>query len=446
MRIWPVFSIALIVLTLVPIIASADVWACDQTGTPKSTFYSNETVYVTSGNITTGSQSVRVYKVLNNDSWVDGKALSDFGSYITPSTNASGHLPVTLLWSSPQVGSYDIVADVDKNGVYNSSFDFLNSSSAAGLIILQAPIPTLTISAGNNTPSSHDWDLNDTGYNSMMQIVASASIESVSITSLSVTADGSGDDKEGIMVVYLILDSDSDANYDQGETVLGFSQYYFDNGVATMNIDDGLLVSKGESATLLITYSMSKYGDVGDTYRFDLVTISATGETGESATVVGLPIGSAIKTISGEAVTTTTTTSTTTTIPTDECETDSDCNGISCSNSQKAVYTCEYDSSKDVNICASTITVVECCGDADCAEGDYCLNYECVKEGGGIDIGSLLGGGLENYTTVIVSIVIVSIVVVAVFLFIKNRKRDPWKSKGDYEGEWESLKGKWRKR
>jgi len=33
----------------------------------------------------------------------------------------------------------------------------------------------------------------------------------------------------------------------------------------------------------------------------------------------------------------------------------------------------------------------------------------------------------------------------AVFIFLKNRKRTPWKGKRDYEKEWRGLKEKWKR-
>ena len=435
----------LFVFSAIPVNAYG-IWTCDQIGALKISFYDNETVYVTSGNITSTSQTVRVYIVTNNNSWVDGKALNDITEtgYLTTTTNSSGHIPVTSVWTNPEVGTYDIVADVNRDGEYNSTYDFINSSSTTGLTILEAPIPTLHVETGSNSPASHDWDIgSDTGHNSMIQLKLSATIEDVRINSIAMTASGSGNDENDITVAYLILDGDGDGEYDQGEVLLSYSNYLFDNGVITFEIEDGYVVSTTDNINMAITYSMSSSGQAGNTYKFDVVSISAIGTgTSDTARVIGLPIGSAIKTISGTATTTTTTTvpgTTTTTIPTDECETDSDCGGITCTNKQKTAYSCEYDETRGINVCSSTIVTVSCCGDGDCVEGYYCLNYECVKETGGI--GGWLGDG--NYILTIVSIVFVIALVLIVFFIIKNRNKKPWKSKKEYEGEWESLRKKW---
>lgn len=429
--------------------ASAEwVGTSDQAGVLKNVFYDNETVYVASDNITSAAQDVRVYIVQNNDSWVDGKALSDITGtgYRTLTTNSSGHIVVTSVWSSPAIGTYDIVADVDRNAEYNSSHDFLNSSSTVGFTVLEAPTPALHVEEGRNNPSSHDWDLeNDIGHNSMLQLNFTATIQAVRINSIALTASGTGDDKEDITVVYLILDSDGDGEWVQGERFLGYSDYFFDDGVITFVIDGGQIVPTTGSVDMLITYVMSSSGQAGSTYKFEVISITAVGEiSGETADMTGFPIGSAIKTISGAVATTTTSTSTITTIPTDECQTDEDCGGTRCVDKQKTTYNCRYDSNKGVNVCAGTIVSVICCGDADCIEGYYCLSNRCEKEAGS-GVGGWLGGGLSgrNFLWTLGSIVVVIAVAAAVFFVIKNRKGRQWKSRREYEREWETLRGKW---
>jgi hypothetical protein len=449
MRFSAAFILSLMTLMVIAFFAApakADwISTSDQNGALKTTFYNNETVYVASGNITSTSQSVRVYVVENNNSWVENKTLIDVTGtgYITQTTNSSGHLVVTLLWDNPAIGIYDVVADTKEDAEYNSTYDFVNSTTATGFTVLAAPTPSLTVAAGLNNPSSHDWDLEaDTGHNSMLQLNFTSTIESVRINSLSLTATGTGDDEEDVTVAYLILDDDADGEYDQGEDMLDYKDYFFDNGVVTFEIDGGHVVPTDGSVAMLITYMMSSSGQAGSTYKFDIVAISAEGaDTTETASVTGLPLGSAITTISGSAPDTTTTT--TTTVPTDECQTDEDCGGVACTDKQKTIYTCRYDSNTDVNVCASTIVSVTCCADGDCIEGYYCLNYRCVQEGD--VIGSLFGGMLaeRDYTLIIVSIVVVIALAVALFFIIKNRKDRRWKSRREYESEWKTLRGKW---
>lgn len=443
MKIWQI-AVAILALAVIVAPASASVWTCDQTGAPKSVFYTNETVYATSANITSGEQNVRVYKVMNNNSWVDGMNLTDVATYTSASTNSSGHLPVTLVWQSPSIGNYDIVADTDMDGVYNSSTDFLNSSSTAGFSVAQALIPTLTISAGESTPSDHEWTSNNTGHNPMLQISASASIEPIVIKSLALTADGTGDDKDGVVAIYAILDQNGNGEYDQGEMFLAYSEYMFNDGVAMLNINNGFKVEKDQSADILFTYMM---GNVGGTYRLDIVSISATGfDSGEEATVFGLPIGSATTTVEWyENATVEEPVIVENETLSEECETDSDCGGMSCNNLQLVSESCEYDENLGMKVCISNIANVDCCGDDDCSDGYYCSGYTCyyddASSGGYVETSN----GSENYPIIIASIVIVSVLAVVLFLIMKNRKKNPWKSGSDYskDRDWDSLKRKW---
>lgn len=455
-------SVAATVAIYAAPVAAYGVWPSNQSGDVKTSFYDNETVYVASGNITSASQSIRVYIVANNDSWVEGKQLVDVRTtgYKAITTNSSGHIPVTTLWTNATAGSYDIVADANSDGVYNSSYDYVNSSSAVGLTILVAPKPRLKVEAGSKNPSSHSWNLtNDTGHNPMIQLKLTAELEPIRINFVTITASGTGDDKKDIIVAYLIQDVDGSGNQSQGDMIVSYNNYLSDNGYITFEIEDGFVVDMDSSTLMLITYSMSSYGKAGSTYKFDVSSISAVGTATHMAVEVsGLPIGSATKTISGvmdNATNTTTTTTvanattttttaptTTTTVPANECETDEDCGGFSCRNKQKTTYSCVYDSNRGIKVCAGTIVNVGCCGDADCQEEFYCLDYECVSEAAGP--GSWLGGGsMQNLTWTIASVFVVIAIILAVFLILKNRKRKPWRSKREYERDWEILHRKW---
>lgn len=437
------------------------IFACNSTGDVKNTFYTNESVYVT-GNVTEPDQDVDIYIVRHRTSWPNGTAIVPLG-YKMVKTNSSGGIPVTTLWDTPDVGNYDVVADVNSDEIFNNSIDAVDNTTTAGFTVLQAPIPTLTVELGDYHPSSHDCDLEvDIGHNVMMQVNITASTkEDVRIESAAITSFGSGDDKDDIKVVYFVYDINDDGKYNSTKDVLlGYGSYTRDEGVVFFDIQDGFIIPAGGARTFVVTYMMDTSGSVDDTYRFDLITMTAYGASSDDTAVInGLPLGSAVKTISHAAPTTTTTTTTvpfdnvtnetttTTTIPADECQTDADCPGISCSEKKKTNYRCTYDTAKDANVCAAIIVSVQCCGDADCVEKYYCLNYECVKErAGGLFgwLGSLWGRGKGKVNIwTIVSIVVVAIGVIVVFFLIKNRRRRTWRTKKEYEERWESLREKW---
>jgi|GEM_PF-2214441 len=430
--------------------SAASVYACNSTGHVKESFYENETVYVRGNG--TADKSVEIYIVGDRTSWSNGTSLTGLSlGYKIVQTNSSGGINVTVLWDKPNTGNYDVILDDNNDRIYNTNVDAVDNTTRAGFTVLATPKPTITVIYGEQHPADHEHDLEeDTGHNVMMQFNLTVNnLEDVRIQSIGVTARGSGNDREDITVVYLVYDNNNNGVYDSGEALLGYGSFSRDDGAVFFNLEaNAFEISKGKSMCFLITYSMNERGSVDDDYTFELITITATGKSsGDPVVINGLPLESCTKTISHAAPTTTTTvpTTTTTTIPVDECQTDSDCVGVGCSGKKKTSYTCKYDTTKGVNICAAAIANVECCNDRDCVEGYYCLNYDCVKETAGGPFGWLAGGGAAgaDYTWTIVSIVVVVLGAILIFIAMKNRRKKMWKSKEHYERNWDELRKKW---
>jgi hypothetical protein len=138
--------------------------------------------------------------------------------------------------------------------------------------------------------------------------------EDVKIKSLSLIANGTGDDSKGISAIKIILDSNSDGQYNPTETLIGSGKYLRDNGIAQVNIYDGYNIPLNNTAYFLIVYTMSNSSSNGDSYYFNLVSVEVIGVTDMlAAKVSGTPIKSAIKTISAATITTTTSSVITTT-------------------------------------------------------------------------------------------------------------------------------------
>jgi hypothetical protein len=290
--------------------------SCNSTGYEINTFYTNETVYVKSTtNITINATEVDIYIVNDNNTWTNGTILTDVsGGKKTNTTNATGYLELTRIWSPTlTVGKYDIVVDVDRNAVYNSSIDYVDSLTATGFEVIPVPVPTLALALGPNSPSSHSWNLGNTSYNTMLQLKLTAgSVEDVKITSIALSASGTGNDKTGVHFASLVLDNGNGV-YDQGETLLSYGQYNRDDGVLMFNIDN-YVIPINQTVYMLIVYTMTNSSSNGDTYSFQVASVTAVGaDTGEQVRITGLPITSATKTIVAAVTTTTTTTSTTTT-------------------------------------------------------------------------------------------------------------------------------------
>ena len=74
------------------------------------------------------------------------------GTVITVSSDAIGDIPATLVWGDPLVvGKYDIVVDVNGNGMYDEGIDALDDSDievTAGFnVIPEVPLGTIMASA-----------------------------------------------------------------------------------------------------------------------------------------------------------------------------------------------------------------------------------------------------------------------------------------------------------
>ena len=290
--------------------------SCDANGFEKNTFYTNETVYLRSTtNITATSQEVYIYIVNDIIVWTDGVILNDVsGGRKTNTTNSSGYLEVMKIWSpSLTVGNYDIVVDVNKDGAYNISVDYVDNFTTPGFEVVETPVPTLDLSLGPNTPPNHDWNLGNNSDNVMLQMkLAAGPVEDVKINSIALVASGTGDDKNGINFASLISD-DGNGVYDQGDTLLSFGKYIKDDGVLVLNLEN-YVIPANKTAYMLVIYSMSNFSSHGSTYNFQVASVSATGaNSGVSVRPTGLPITSATKTVIAATNATTTTSSTTTT-------------------------------------------------------------------------------------------------------------------------------------
>jgi len=285
-----------------------------------NTFYSNETVYLkSSSNISTGATSIDIYIVNDINSWSNGTSLLGISyAKTTNTTNSSGYLEFTKIWSPTlTVGKFDIVADVNVDGMYNSTADYVDSLTSTGLEVLPEPVPLLTLALGPKNPSSHNWNYGNDSYNTMLQMKVTAGlVENVKISSIYLAAGGAGDDKNDIHVVYLVSDENNNAAYDTSDNLLSFGQYIRDNGILNLNLNDYTLTTN-KTAYMIVVYTMTTSASNGKTYNFQIAGVSGSGtQTGRQAKIEGLPVTSATKTIVGGTTTTTTTSSTTASLTT----------------------------------------------------------------------------------------------------------------------------------
>jgi len=284
--------------------SATSIWSSNLAGVEKNTFFTNESIYVTSGNIsnaTTNSLTVRIYIANNSNSWSNNTALSDVtGGYTVVSTNSSGYITPRLIWDTPSTGTYDIVADVNLDGNYTTNIDYVDNLTTTGFSVVAAPVPTLTVSKGPHSPSDHTWNLTNTSDNVMLQLKLEASNEDVRIDTIALSASGSGDDENGVKLLRLIRENNNNSVFDTGESLIGYGIFARDNGLLTLSLVSDNIVSSGSIVYMIFIYTMDSDVSEGDTFSFSIIDIGAVGATsGDSATISGLAITSAVKTISG---------------------------------------------------------------------------------------------------------------------------------------------------
>ena len=122
--------------------------SCGENGGQKDSFDQGEDMYVTGGFFSSGT--FEIYIVNDVESWTDGITipLRVPGTETTISANLEGHIPPTNVWGNLEtVGEYDIVIDVNDNGLYDVSVDALDDGDievTAGVEIIPE-INSLTI-------------------------------------------------------------------------------------------------------------------------------------------------------------------------------------------------------------------------------------------------------------------------------------------------------------
>jgi hypothetical protein len=114
--------------------------SCDAAGTKKVSFNIDESVYVT-GTGYTPSATYNTY-IVTDLNWTDKQAIPTRipGTATQVSSDSSGNIPATRVWSSQQtLGAYDLIIDVNNNGVYDQGVDALDDANimvTAGFILI----------------------------------------------------------------------------------------------------------------------------------------------------------------------------------------------------------------------------------------------------------------------------------------------------------------------
>lgn len=124
---------------IVPSYPLQTIESCDAQGNAKNTFNLTESVYVF-GSGFPASSTFDIHVVNDVVSWTNGMSIptslpTDIDSI---GSNSSGHIAVTLFWSTPTMGNYDVIVDVNRNGVYDSGIDAVydNQVFTAGVVVV----------------------------------------------------------------------------------------------------------------------------------------------------------------------------------------------------------------------------------------------------------------------------------------------------------------------
>jgi hypothetical protein len=127
--------------------------SCDSVGVKKDTFLVGDDVYA-NGACYRPQTTYDIY-VVEDVTWVDGMAIPPRvpGTTTTVTTDANGNIPPTLLWSNPLApGKYDIIVDVNGDGLYYAETDTLDDNdikvTAGFFVVPEVPLGTITATIG----------------------------------------------------------------------------------------------------------------------------------------------------------------------------------------------------------------------------------------------------------------------------------------------------------
>lgn len=291
-----------------------EIWTANVNGTSKRSFTTAETVHA-AGNITSANTQIALCIVNDNSTWTNGTRINETtGGCKLTTTNSTGYFLQTL-WFNPYVGSYDLIADVNKDGYYETATDYVWNTTTVGFVVSAVTKPALTVALGSNTPSSHSCsasNMTECSNNVMAQVKFTAdSYDDINITSISISANGTGDDKNSISHVRLIEDVNNTGKFAVGEGMYASTKFLNDNGVLNLNFIGGYKINASSSVYFKIVYDFAG-GSAGDTYMLRVESVSARGmNTSLNPIVTGLPLSSAVKTMTSATTSSTTTTSST---------------------------------------------------------------------------------------------------------------------------------------
>ncbi|MCX6345449.1 MAG: S8 family serine peptidase, partial [Armatimonadetes bacterium] len=193
------------------------------------------------------------------------------------------------------------VADVDTFGGNSGSSVTLSGLPINSCTKTIRPIPTgtLTMNKGAYSPQNHWGFLWED--NIMLQMYLAANgWENINMHTITLQANGTGNDQTDIASVKIYKDADNDGVVDAGDPLLGSGAYLLGDNTQLI-IPLVTTITKSTGINILVVYSMDGGGGAGGggcTYWCTVDSIGATGAlTLNEVTKVGLPIISSVKTL-----------------------------------------------------------------------------------------------------------------------------------------------------
>jgi len=291
--------IALITILLAPIGAvlalADDIDAVDRNGRIIESVTVDDDIYVSGVCSPAADDFVDVYVVKKRSSWKDENTLTDVtGTIERVKADGDGELELTRVWFSRlDVGDYDIVVDVDENGVFDEDLDCVDAGSGTGFSVISKG--TGTVSEGSKNPDEDfEWqpEKHDPFVTFLQVRLRVDDQEDVRIEGIELSPRGSGNDRNSVLEVIIAEDRDSNGKYEDGrDRIWAVGKYDHDNRKKTIATD--VVLEKKDSVNLVIAYLMGKGLRNSQEFSVSVTDIKATGllSNGE-VRFSGLPIAS----------------------------------------------------------------------------------------------------------------------------------------------------------
>jgi hypothetical protein len=161
---------------------------------------------------------------------------------------------------------------------------------------------TITLSLGPGNPLGGSIGASQLGV-VMAQLRMTATLEPITVSSLTLSASGTGNDQAAISAVRLWLDADQDGVLDiVGDVALGLAQTYaLDDGRVTINFAPRTIAAGGRE-DLLVVYDLSGSASAGSSFAVSVTgggDVTATAPSGIVPRALGTPISSNTRIVRG---------------------------------------------------------------------------------------------------------------------------------------------------